>query len=286
MGNFIGGVTDAIGLTDHAGEKRAQAAATEATKGATEMSKESIAFAKEQLDFQKQQYADWDNVYGDIQENLGKYYKDLTPDKLVSLGLENQQKQFQQVQDSIKRDFAQRGLTNAGQEIALTAGNAVQNATAKAAIRTNADAMVNEEKMKFLGLGLGQGTQMLGTISNSASNVTGAYASGVNSRTNIASSYLNSATQLNVQGMRGTADAIGAAATAAAASDRRLKENIKYLGKENGHKIYSFNYKGSKVLYKGVIAQDIIKYMPEAVVFVDGYMHVDYDKLGITMEAI
>lgn len=286
MGNFIGKVTDTIGLTDHAGEKRAAEAATNAQNGANEMSKDAIDFQKQQLEFQKEQYADWNNVYGDIQKNLGDYYKNLDPDKLVSLGLENQQKQFQQVQDSIKRDFAQRGITNAGQEIALTANNAVQNATAKAAIRTNADQTANQAKMNFLSLGLGQGTQMLGTINNASANVGSAYNAGVNSLSNSAASYLNKSTQYGVQSMQSMADLAGAAALAATASDKRVKENIQYLGREKGHKIYSFNYKGKAQKYKGVIAQEIAKYMPEAVVNIKNVLHVYYDKLGIKMEAI
>lgn len=201
MGGIVGGITDAIGLTNHAGEKQAANAAAANAAAASAMSAEQIALAKDQLEFQKDQYADWKNIYGDIQTNMGEYYKSLNPDKLVALGLEKQQKEFQQVQTAIKRDFAQRGLTNSGQEIITTAQNQVQNATARAAIRSSGEAAVNEQKMQFLGLGLGQGTQMLGIIGNAAGNVTNAYSSAVSSRTNIANSYLNKSTQYGVQGM-------------------------------------------------------------------------------------
>lgn len=212
MGSIVGGITDAIGLTNHAGEKKAAASAAEANAQGLAMSKEQIALAKEELQFQKDQYTDWKNIYGDIQENLGSYYKNLTPDKLVTLGLENQQKEFQQVQASIKRDFAQRGLAGSGQENYADASNKMSNAVARATIRTNADATANAEKMKFLSLGLGQGTEMLGQINNASNIASNAYSSAVNSRTNIANSYLNRANTLGAANMAAMSDLVSAGA--------------------------------------------------------------------------
>lgn len=213
MGGLVSGITDAIGLTNTKGEKRAAAAASAANAQALAMSKEQIALAKEELDFQKAQYQDWKNIYGDIQENLGAYYKNLTPDKLVALGLENQQREFQQVDTAIRRELAQKGLEGSGIERAVTTDIAYKNAATRAGIRTSADRMVNEEKLGFLGIGLGQGTQLLGIIGNSAANATNAFSNAVNSRTSIAGSYLNQATNLGVQNSRAIADAIGAGGT-------------------------------------------------------------------------
>lgn len=212
MGSIIGGITDAIGLTDHAGEKKAASAAADASAQGLAMSKEQIQFAKDQLDFQKQQYQDFQSVYGDLQTNIGNYYKNLTPDKITALGLENQQKEFQTVDKSIKQDMAQKGLTDSGIETAALTDNQFKNATARASIRTNADQAVIDEKLKFLGIGLGQGTQELGIIANSAGNVTNAYSNAVNSRTNVSGNYLNQATQLGVQNMKSMGDVVGSAA--------------------------------------------------------------------------
>lgn len=212
MGSIVGGITDAIGLTDHAGEKKAAAAAATANSQAYAMSKEQIELAKEELQFTKDQYKDWKNIYGDIQTNMGEYYKKLTPDKLVALGLEKQQAEYQQVEKAIARDFAQRGLANSGQETTASTIAKVSNATARASIRANADTMVNDEKLKFLGVGLGQGTQLLGVVGNSAANVTNAFATGINSRTNIANSYLGKSTTLGVANMNAMTDVVGSAA--------------------------------------------------------------------------
>lgn len=201
MGKVFGGITDAIGLTDHKGEKKAAQAASAANAQAVAMSKEQIELAKEQLDFQKEQYQDWNNIYGDIQKNLGDYYENLSPDKLVAMGLQNQQREFQQVSTAIKRDMAQRGLSNSGLDVNANVVAGLQNATARAAIRTNAQQMANEQKMGFLGIGLGQGTQMLGQINNAAANVTSSFSNAVNSRTSAANNYLNRQNNLTALNM-------------------------------------------------------------------------------------
>jgi hypothetical protein len=67
-------------------------------------------------------------------------------------------------------------------------------------------------------------------------------------------------------------------------SDSRAKENIKFVTTENGHKMYEFNYKGESERYRGVMAQDVMAYAPEAVsVREDGYLQVNYDMLGVSM---
>lgn len=73
------------------------------------------------------------------------------------------------------------------------------------------------------------------------------------------------------------------ASAAIMASDIRLKENIKYLGREKGHAIYAFNYIGDpeKIPYRGVMAQEVMSYMPSAVIQDGEYMKVNYSKLGI-----
>jgi hypothetical protein len=70
------------------------------------------------------------------------------------------------------------------------------------------------------------------------------------------------------------------------ASDFNLKENVKRVGEKNGYPVYHYNYIGDDTVYEGVMAQDIVELKPSAVRYVDGYMHVDYDQLGIQMEEV
>jgi len=72
-----------------------------------------------------------------------------------------------------------------------------------------------------------------------------------------------------------------------AASDERLKENIKPIGKsENGHNLYTWDWNekakelGVNDPTTGVIAQEVKKYMPEAVIKDEnGYYKVNYGVL-------
>jgi len=88
----------------------------------------------------------------------------------------------------------------------------------------------------------------------------------------------------------GTGDILGTAAQLAGMyflSDKRMKKNIKFLGKEKGHNIYSWNWNDKaksigwdKYPTIGVMAQEVMKYMPEAVTKNDdGYYMVNYGVL-------
>jgi len=67
------------------------------------------------------------------------------------------------------------------------------------------------------------------------------------------------------------------------ASDLRLKEAVVPLKQlANGVELYRFRYKGDTEVYVGVIAQQVARLVPGAVVRGDdGYLRVDYDRLGL-----
>ena len=71
-----------------------------------------------------------------------------------------------------------------------------------------------------------------------------------------------------------------------AASDERVKKNIKKIGTENGHNIYEFSYIGDDKKYTGVMAQEVQETHPEAVVSIDGILHVDYSRIGVEMKEV
>ena len=88
----------------------------------------------------------------------------------------------------------------------------------------------------------------------------------------------------------GTGDVLGTAAQLFGMwmlSDERLKENIKAIGKsENGHNLYTWDWNdkakelGVNDPTTGVLAQEVKKYMPEAVITDEnGYYRVNYGVL-------
>lgn len=74
---------------------------------------------------------------------------------------------------------------------------------------------------------------------------------------------------------------IGGAAGAIAKSDASLKEDIKPTGKstKDGIPIYTYRYHGGDQVYRGVMAQDVQRIRPDAVIEQDGYLAVDYSKI-------
>lgn len=65
-------------------------------------------------------------------------------------------------------------------------------------------------------------------------------------------------------------------------SDRELKQDIEFIGLENGHKIYKFAYKSQpEKHYIGVMADEVEELTPNAVKEIDGYKAVNYDMIGV-----
>lgn len=105
-----------------------------------------------------------------------------------------------------------------------------------------------------------RGTQ--GTVTN-----TSGYNAGLNFGTGAGASFLGG---------------LGGAIMGPALSDRRAKENIRYLRTVEGVPVYSFNYRGERTSRTGTMAQDIVKdrrYAHAVSVGADGLYRVDYSKL-------
>lgn len=184
MGKVVGKITDTLGLTNHKAEQQAQNNAAMASSTAAAATQEANRLAKENLDFQRQQYRDWQTIYGELQTNLGNYYNNLGTERIVSLGLQEQQKAHQQTIQQIRQSMAQRGIQDSKFETYMLSNAEMDNSARRAGIRSSAEDLANQQKMRFLGLGLGQGSEMLGQI-NAASNT------GVSAFSNQANIYNN-----------------------------------------------------------------------------------------------
>jgi hypothetical protein len=71
-------------------------------------------------------------------------------------------------------------------------------------------------------------------------------------------------------------------------SDVRLKTDIEQVGTTvYGLPLYHFRYKTGPARFEGVMAQDVLEVMPDAVVTgEDGYYRVNYARLGIGMTCV
>ena len=64
-------------------------------------------------------------------------------------------------------------------------------------------------------------------------------------------------------------------------SDWRLKTNIEKVGEVNGINVYEYEYVWGGPRQVGVMAQEVIKVVPEAVMKIGRWFAVDYGKLGV-----
>lgn len=109
-------------------------------------------------------------------------------------------------------------------------------------------------------------------------NVLGAYQNAYNGQLNSYNTQVGSANSA-MSGLTGLAGSLGSAAIM---SDRRLKKNIKRIGKlSNGLGIYSYSYNWDEANHIGVMADEVEKIIPTAVIALpSGIKIVDYSQLG------
>lgn len=128
------------------------------------------------------------------------------------------------------------------------------------------------------GLGQGAGTMMSGYQTGMQG-----YGNIVNSQTSIYNNAMNAQGEFlgSVMGLGGR---LGAAYLG---SDRRLKEDIKFLHEDmnSGLNVYEFSYVGEpNRRFIGVMADEVEEVFPEAVHYgEDGYASVDYAAIGMRM---
>jgi hypothetical protein len=186
--NPIKSATDAIGLTDHKGAEEAREQSARAQQASLDMTEEQLAF-------QREQYDDWKAIYGDLQENLGNYYNSLDPKDYEARGLQAVQQEYQAAKTTLDRSLAQRGISSSGLQAAADTSFSQQLASARADVRLKAPDTVAREQMKFLGLGLGQGTEMLGinagVANQGAANLIGYANSQTSAGTDMSQSNMN-----------------------------------------------------------------------------------------------
>ena len=158
-----------------------------------------------------------------------------------------------------------------------------------------AQPLIGQQKQSITGLinaGLDvagqQGGILTGTAADVANLQTGgaaAQAGGIVGAENARSAGLQNILDIGAQ-ILAPGDVEGASA-AAAASDPRLKENIKKVGEQSGFNIYTWDWNkvaevlGLKGSSKGVMADEVKLVRPEAIAFKLGFMHVDYNMIGV-----
>ena len=130
-----------------------------------------------------------------MQEKQAHYVNNYSGANVVANQLQQNNLGAQQARQDISRQLAQRGIGASGLEASALTQIGQKQYQQDAAIRNNQSTIASNKRMQFLGLGLGQGTQMLGTIGGVSNN-------GVDSATNLSGQQANLAGDYGVQGMR------------------------------------------------------------------------------------
>lgn len=164
-GAIIGAAAIGAGATMMAADSASDSAAA-ATQASSDASAAQLAFSKEQ-------YEDWKAVFGDVQDNLAAYYKNLTPDSIEAQGIQALNTEYAAASKSLTQALAQRGISSSGLEAQAMTDLAQKQAQDTANVRVQAPIIAAQEKMKFLSLGLNQGA-------NAVAGVNGAYQSQAN----------------------------------------------------------------------------------------------------------
>lgn len=200
----------------------------------------------------------------------------------------------QEAQKALERAMAAQGVTLGGGgfgNINPQVAKALQEQSQGMASQEYGNAYnryVNDQLNQYnmlAGLG-GYGQVGLGSLSGSGNQM----ATNVgNLTTGLASAQMNAnlAAQAQPSMFEQLLPVAGQVASAYLLSDINLKENIKYVGDERGHRVYEFSYKGKPERYVGVMAQEVQEIMPEAVVVMpSGYLGVNYDMIGLEMRQV
>jgi hypothetical protein len=209
-------------------------------------------------------------------------------------------------QDMGQRAMASRGVNpNSGAGMALQAqgnlGLAAQRANAMTGARTQAEQLGFARRLDVTGLGRG----LAGASTAAYQGATGAGSAGITTAMAPGNQYqqgmagagqtygnilTNQTSQFNT-GLKAEGEVmgalVGAGTTAAFRSDRRLKENIELVGRDERTMLplYEFEYiNGSGRRFLGVMADDVEQKFPDMVYDMpDGYKAVNYAGLGIEM---
>ena len=130
----------------------------------------------------------------------------------------------------------------------------------------------------------GQYMQHLQGLANTGLQAGGLIAGAGNKSTSQGQSTSSENSTTKSQGAKkGLLDYAGTAAGGVAASDRRLKKNIQWIGRmKNGLDIYEYDYINGSGPHVGVMADDVKVLLPEALgPVIAGFMTVDYSKIGV-----
>jgi hypothetical protein len=289
---------------------------------AQQVYQQQMAAQQQQMDQAKDYYNYQQSTFRPLEQGLvtqaQNYNTEGNRQLLAAQAAADAQAAFQGAQGQSNREMARRGINpSSGAALMLRNQNALSLAGLTAgssnAARRQAEATGYARQMEAAGLGRGLAASSLsaygGATAAGSTGLASAMAPGnqYSQAFGQGAGYMMGGAQMGIQGAGNILNAqtsayntgvnaqgevmgslIGAGTTAAFKfSDRRLKENIELVGRDERTMLplYEFEYKnGSGKRYLGVMSDDVKERFPEMVTTMpDGYEAVDYAGLGIEM---
>jgi hypothetical protein len=278
--------------------------------------------AQDQQMRQAQEYYDYQtDTFRPVEQGLVRQAQEFDTEayreQLASQAAADTARAFGTAEGATARNLARRGVgPGSGNAMAMQGQNALALASARAGAATGARNQAEQlgfaRKLDVVGLGRG----LAGASSGAYAGATGAGSAGLGSAMSAGNQYgqafgqgagyqmqgaqmgmtgagniLNSQTSSYNAGMAQQGLDVGGLMQGAAAlytaSDRRLKQNIELVGRDERTMLplYEFEYiNGSGRRFLGVMAQDVLETYPDMVFTMpDGFMAVNYAGLGIEM---
>jgi hypothetical protein len=278
--------------------------------------------AQDQQMRQAQDYYDYQiNTFRPVEQGLVRQAQEFDTEayreQLASQAAADTARAFGTAEGATARNLARRGVgPGSGNAMAMQGQNALALASMRAGAATGARNQAEQlgwaRKMDVTGLGRG----LAGASGAAYQGATGAGSAGLGSAMSAGNQYgqafgqgagyqmqgaqmgmsgagniLNSQTSAYNAGMSQQGLDVGGLMKGAAAlytaSDRRLKQNIELVGRDERTMLplYEFDYiNGSGRRFLGVMAQDVLEKYPDMVFTMpDGFMAVNYAGLGIEM---
>jgi len=188
------------GISSYNQSKNARRAANQQNA----LNRESMELQERNNRFNQSRYMDsyieynkMKDIYGDLQEDLSTYYKNLSGESLSAEQIEQIESHANKVHEQLVLDMSRRGMSNSGLESYLDNANSYNTEIQKAKVRRSADEIALNQKMKFLNYG-NQNINQTRSLMNQESN---AIQNGVNSQSRIlnasGNNIINQANQQN-----------------------------------------------------------------------------------------
>ena len=122
--------------------------------------------SQQNIDFQREQYDRWKGIYGNLQEDLGTYFTNMTGDKQLGMELNTIEEQRQRALQQEHTNMASRNLDGSGADIQAQQDIEFGANRASNEARNTIDDRVRAKQMNFLNGGLGKDMQIANGIGN------------------------------------------------------------------------------------------------------------------------